>query len=69
MKFYDMNGKELNVGDYCEPIEGQRVYLIREEFHKEYGEYVLIGQQIKHPELFSPLTAENLSFQFRKIEE
>lgn len=68
MKFYDMDGKEIKVGDYVEPIKGQQVHIIAEEYNEEYEEYVLIGQQVKHPELSSPLTVENLALQFRKVE-
>lgn len=69
MKFYDMDGTEIKVGDYVEPIEGQRLYIFSKAMHPEYGEEVMFGQQTENVTCFSALTAENLALQFRKVGE
>lgn len=69
MKFYDMDGKEIKVGDYVEPVEGERLYIFSKGMHREYGEEVMFGQQTENLTFFSALTAENLALQFRKVGE
>lgn len=65
--FYDMDGNVLDIGDYCEPVEGRRVYIVEKEFFKEYNEDVLIGQQVLDPDVYSPLTHADLAANFRKV--
>lgn len=69
MKFYDMDGKEIKVGNYVEPVEGERLYIFSKGMHREYGEEVMFGQQTENLTFFSALTAENLALQFRKVGE
>ena len=69
MKFYDMDGKEIKVGDYVEPVEGERLYIFSKGMHREYGEEVMFGQQTENLTFFSALTAENLALQFKKVGE
>ena len=69
MKFYDMDGKEIKVGDYVEPVEGERLYIFSKGMHREYGEEVMFGQQTENLTFFFSLTAENLALQFRKVGE
>lgn len=66
MKFYDMDGKELNVGDCVKPIEGRELLIISKGNIDEYPDEVLIGQQIEDIAAFSILTAENLTTRFKK---
>ena len=65
--FYDMDGKVVNVGDYCAPIEGRTVKIIERSTEPEYSEEVLIGQQVLDPDMLTILTRENLAFQFRRV--
>lgn len=69
MNFYDMNGVEINVGDYVEPIEGRKLLIISRGKTDEYAEDVMIGQQVEDLFAFSLLTAENLAYQFVKVGE
>lgn len=68
MKFYDMNGVELKVGDYIEPVEGRKLHIVSQGELAEYGSEVMFGQQVEDMAAFSILTAENLALQFRKVE-
>lgn len=67
MPFYDINGIELKVGDYCKPTDGQLVKIVGEERIKELGIDVLVGQQVNDPLAFSPLTPEDLAANFSKV--
>lgn len=70
MKFYDMDGVEIKVGDYVEPVEGRKVKIISCGNAPGYSDgEVLIGQQVENLFAFSVLTAENLAFQFRKTDD
>lgn len=69
MTFYDMDGKELNVGDYVQPVEGRLLYIISRGEIAEYPEEVMFGQQVEDLAAFSILTAENLALQFRKTND
>ena len=69
MKFFDMDGIEVGVGDYVQPIEGRKLVVISRGDIAEYPEEVLIGQQVDDIAAFSILTAENLALQFRKVGE
>lgn len=69
MKFYDMDGIEVDMGDYVQPIEGRKLLVISRGDIAEYPEEVLIGQQVDDLAAFSILTAENLALQFRKVGE
>ena len=68
MDFHDMNGNVVNIGDYCEPVEGRRVLIVAKEFYAEYNEDVLIGQQVEDKDVYSPLTHEDLATNFRRVE-
>lgn len=65
--FFDMNGVELHIGDYCKPTEGQLVRIVEEEHVDELNEDVLVGQQVEDPMAFSRLTKIDLSTYFRKV--
>ena len=65
--FYDMDGNVIDVGDYCVPVEGRKVKIIERTTEPEYGGEVLIGRQIKYPDMYSILTKDNLAAQFRKV--
>lgn len=69
MKFFDMDGIEVGMGDYVQPIEGRKLVVISRGDIAEYPEEVLIGQQVDDIAAFSILTAENLALQFRKVGE
>lgn len=69
MKFFDMDGIEVGMGDYVQPIEGRKLLVISKGDIAEYPEEVLIGQQVDDLAAFSILTAENLALQFRKVGE
>ena len=69
MKFFDMDGIEVGIGDYVQPIEGRKLVVISRGDIAEYPEEVLIGQQVDDIAAFSILTAENLALQFRKVGE
>jgi hypothetical protein len=66
--FYDMNGVAINVGDYCEPIEGRRVEIVDMEYDNELADYVLIGRQVRDPMAFSKLTKDDLATYFTRVE-
>lgn len=66
MKFYDMDGAEIKIGDYVKPVEGREVKIISCGQIPDYTEDVLIGQQTENLFAFSILTAENLAAQFKK---
>lgn len=67
MKFYDMDGNELNIGDYVRPIEGQMLRIFSRGEIAEYPEEVMFGQQVNDLAAFSLLTADNLALQFKKV--
>ena len=69
MKFFDMDGIEVGIGDYVQPIEGRKLVVISRGDIAEYPEEVLIGQQVDDIAAFSILTAENLALQFKKVGE
>ena len=69
MKFYDMDGIEVGMGDYVQPIEGRKLLVISKGDIAEYPEEVLIGQQVDDIAAISILTAENLALQFKKVGE
>lgn len=70
MKFYDMNGNEIKIGNKIKPSgEGQILLIISQFYVEEMGEECLFGQQIENPLAFSPLTQKNLSSQWILIEE
>lgn len=68
MKFYDMNGIEINVGDCVEPIEGPIHRIVSIGKIDEFPNDVMFGQQLENMAAFAILTAENLKAQFKKIE-
>lgn len=69
MKFFDMDGIEVGMGDYVQPIEGRKLLVISKGDIAEYPEEVLIGQQVDDIAAFSILTTENLALQFKKVGE
>lgn len=68
--FTDKNGKEINIGDKVRPDGPGRVLLIVSQFYVEDLEQeCLFGQQILDPLAFSPLTQDDLTVQWIKVEE
>lgn len=66
MKFYDMDGNELNIGDHILPIEGPEHRIISIGNVEGFEDEVMIGQQLENLAVFAILTADNLAAQFRK---
>ena len=63
---HDMNGVELQVGDYIQPIEGRILHIVSEG-DCDYG-HCLFGQQVEDLLAFSALTQEMLDREWSKID-
>ena len=67
MLFVDMEGKEINIGDILEPVNGLKVEVVSRGFSENAGQEVLYGQQIENMDAFCILTLKNLKAQFRRV--
>lgn len=70
-KFVDVNGKEIKIGDKVFPANGEGCLLliISRAYVSDFETECLFGQQVEDPLAFSPLTPENLSKNWIKVED
>ena len=66
IKFLDMDGREILVGDHIYPPEGGQELRVA-WFQPDYPEFgdVLMCQQVAHLDAFSPLTVEDCSIRWK----